>query len=127
MLNDPENLQTVDSDSATGILEPAAVGASSASAPDSTRSRADSLGDVPPLPHVLWHPLRATAWTIRTLFGIVTLVLLSAIVAAIPIVNFLAIGYLRDVEGRVARTGRVRFAFPMLDMAPTIGAIALGV
>ena len=80
-----------------------------------------------PFPHPFRHPLQATGWLIRTLFGIASLILLLAVVAAIPIVNFLALGYLLEVEGRVARSGKLRDAFPLLDVAPRIGSIVLGV
>jgi hypothetical protein len=69
----------------------------------------------------------AIGWTIRTLFGIISLILLLAIIAAVPILNFLALGYLLEVEGRVARSGRIRDAFPLLNVAPRLGSIALGV
>lgn len=82
---------------------------------------------LPPFPHPLQHPLRAIGWTIRAAFGIVSLVLLLAVIAAIPIVNFLTLGYLLEVEARVARTGRLRDAFLLLDVAPRIGSIALGI
>src|SRR5207245_2420809 len=39
---------------------------------------------------------RFMAWLIRSLFGIASLILLLAVVAAIPIVNFLALGYLLE-------------------------------
>ncbi len=82
---------------------------------------------LPPFPPPLKHPLRSIAWIIRAGFGIVSLILLLAVVAAIPIVNFLALGYLLEVEARVARTGRLRDAFLLLDVAPRIGSIVLGV
>ncbi len=82
---------------------------------------------LPPFPAPLKHPLKSIAWIIRAGFGIVSLVLLLAVVAAIPIVNFLALGYLLEVEARVARTGRLRDAFLLLDVAPRIGSIVLGV
>ncbi len=81
---------------------------------------------LPPCPHVLRNPLRFSGWLIRAVFGIVSLTLLLAVIAAIPIVNFLALGYLLEVEGRVARTGRLRDAFLLLDVAPRIGSIVLG-
>jgi hypothetical protein len=56
----------------------------------------------------------------------VSLILLLALVAAIPVINFLALGYLLEVEGRVARSGRLRDAFPLIDVAPRLGSIALG-
>ena len=67
------------------------------------------------------------AWCVRSLFGIASLVVLLAVVAAIPGVNILALGYLLEVEGRVARSGRLRDAFPLIDLAPRLGSIALGV
>lgn len=88
---------------------------------------ADEIGRVPDFPHPFWHPLRAIGWTVRTLFGIASLVLLLSLIAAIPIVNLLALGYLLEVEGRVARSGRLRDAFPLLELAPRLGSIAMGV
>lgn len=75
----------------------------------------------------LRHPVRASFWFIRSLFGILSLILLLALIAAVPVVNFLALGYLLEVEGRVARSGRLRDAFPLLEIAPRLGSIALGV
>lgn len=86
----------------------------------------DLEGRLPPFPHLFWHPLRATAWIIRALFGIVSLVLMLALLAAVPIVNFVSLGYLLETEGRVGRSGRLRSAFPLLGLAPRIGSIALG-
>lgn len=81
---------------------------------------------LPPCPHVLRNPLRFAGWLIRAVFGIVSLTLLLAVIAAIPIVNLLTLGYLLEVEARVARTGRLRDAFLLLDVAPRIGSIVLG-
>ena len=78
-------------------------------------------------PSILKHPLRAFAWFVRACFGIVSLILMLAVIAAIPIVNFLALGYLLEVEGRVARTGKLRNAFLLLDVAPRFGSIVLGI
>lgn len=82
---------------------------------------------LPPCPRIFQHPLKACAWALRAGFGIVSLVLILAVIAAIPVVNFLALGYLLEVEGRVARTGKLRDAFLLLDVAPRIGSIALGI
>lgn len=68
----------------------------------------------------------AIAWMVGSLFGIASLVLLLAVIAAVPIVNFLALGYLLEVEGRLARSGRIRDAFPLIDVAPRLGSIVLG-
>ncbi|MFN0051917.1 MAG: hypothetical protein ACKV0T_06980 [Planctomycetales bacterium] len=66
-------------------------------------------------------------WLIQSLFGIASLVMLLALIAAVPVVNFLALGYLLEVEGRVARSGRLRDAFPLIGLAPRLGSIALGI
>lgn len=87
----------------------------------------DSEGRLPPFPNPFRHPLRASAWIVRGTFGLASLIFLLAVIAAIPIVNFLALGYLLEVEGRIARTGKLRHAFPLLGLAPRIGSIVLGV
>jgi len=85
------------------------------------------VGNIPPFPHLLRHPVNAAFWLMRMMFGIACLVLFLALIAAIPLVNFIALGYLLDVEGRVARTGKIRLAFPLLDIAPRMGTIVIGV
>lgn len=90
-------------------------------------SEFDSEGRLPPFPNPFRHPLRASAWIVRGTFGLASLIFLLAVIAAIPIVNFLALGYLLEVEGRIARTGKLRQAFPLLGLAPRIGSIVLGV
>jgi len=85
------------------------------------------VGNIPPFPHLLRHPIKAAFWMGRMLFGIACLVFFLALIAAVPIVNFIALGYLLDVEGRVARTGKIRLAFPLLDIAPRLGTIVIGV
>ena len=86
----------------------------------------DSVGTMRPFPQPLRHPLRAAVWLVEAAFGIVSLILLLAVVAAVPIVNFLALGYLLEVQGRVARSGKLRAAFPLLAQAPRLGAMAAG-
>jgi hypothetical protein len=85
----------------------------------------DVEGRLLPFPGVR-HPLRSLVWLVRGLFGLASLTVLLALISAIPLVNFLALGYLLEVEGRVGRSGRLREAFPLLGLAPRIGSIALG-
>lgn len=85
------------------------------------------VGNIPPFPHLFRHPIHAAGWLIRMAFGIVCLVFFLALIAVVPLVNFIALGYLLDVEGRVARTGKIRLAFPLLDIAPRMGSIVIGV
>ena len=82
---------------------------------------------LPPRPPILKHPVRAFFLFVRAGFGIVSLILMLAVIAAIPVVNFLALGYLLEVEGRVARTGKLRNAFLLLDVAPRFWSIVLGI
>jgi hypothetical protein len=73
------------------------------------------------------HPVWAVAWGIRAAFGIVSLIVLLALLAAIPVINFLVLGYLLEAEGGLARGGRLRRAFPLLSIAPRLGSIVLGI
>ncbi len=92
-----------------------------------TPSLVDQLVAQAQCPHPVWHPIQFAGWAVSMTFGIVTLVLALAVVAAIPIVNFIALGYLLDVEGRVARSGKFRDAFPLLPLAPRLGSIVIGI
>lgn len=60
------------------------------------------------------------------LFGSATLFLGLAVLASIPILNFLALGYLLEVSGRVARTDRLRDGFIGVRKAARCGGVALG-
>lgn len=84
-------------------------------------------GLLPPFPVPWRHPLKAAFWIGRAVFAVLSLLVLLAVLAAIPLVNFVALGYLLEVEGRVGRSGRLRDAFPLLQLAPRIGSLALGV
>ena len=72
------------------------------------------------------HPFAALRWIPARIFGLASLTLILAVVAAIPVLNFFALGYLLEAEGRVARTGKLRDAFPLVAIAPRIGTIVLG-
>lgn len=74
-------------------------------------------------------PFRIGAW-LNTLFaagfGIASLLVLLAITAAIPFVQFASLGYLLAASGRVARSGRLRDGLIGLDKGVRIGGILLG-
>jgi len=53
--------------------------------------------------------------------GIVTLIVGLAIVATVPILQFISLGYLLEVSGRIGRTGRIRSGFIGLKPAGVIG------
>lgn len=70
-----------------------------------------------------WKPIRSAFWLIHVAFGTICLILVLAILAAIPGLNLLALGYLLDAQKRVASTGRIREGFPLLQLAPRLGCI----
>ena len=72
-------------------------------------------------------PLGFLWWSVRSVFGLATIVLILAVLATIPVVNLLVLGYFLEVEGRVARSGRLREAFPLIGIAPRLGTASLGI
>ncbi len=84
-------------------------------------------GQLPPFPVPWRHPIRCLLWLVRATFGLASLVFMLSLLAAVPIINFLTLGYLLEVEGRVARSGKLRDGFPLFKLAPRIGAIGLGI
>src|SRR5579885_1082938 len=59
-------------------------------------------------------------------FGFVTLIAVLAVVASIPVLKLVTLGYLLQAEGRVARTGRLRGALPGLRPLARLGGAVLG-
>ncbi len=84
-------------------------------------------GRLPPCPVPWRRPIAFLIWWFQLLFGLASLVFLLSVIAAVPVLNLFVLGYLLEVEGRVARSGRLRDAFPLIRVAPRIGSIALGV
>jgi len=80
-----------------------------------------------PPPHPLRQPLKALAWLVTFSAGGLTLLILVAVLAAIPVLNLLALGWMLDAEGRVARSGRLRDGLPWLRVVPRLGVVAIGV
>ena len=84
------------------------------------------FGTLPPFPPPLRHPFRALAWLLTVATGLTSLLLLLAILAAIPIVNLLALGTMLEAEGRVVRSGRLRDGVPFAGALPRLGAVVVG-
>jgi hypothetical protein len=80
----------------------------------------------PPMP-VKRGFLRTTTSVLDWIFGFVALLALIAVCSVIPALNFLSLGYLLNVSGTVARTGRIRDGFIGVRKASAIGSIAAGI
>ena len=104
---------------ATDIAEPVALPAGLPPTHDD--------GRLPPCPVPWRRPIAFLIWSAQLLFGVASLVFLLSVIAAVPVLNLFVLGYLLEVEGRVARSGRLRDAFPLIRVAPRVGSIALGV
>jgi len=77
-----------------------------------------------------WRPRRfvrsiagalSTAW--QALFGIAALIVGLSVLATIPGLQLLSLGYLLEVSGRVCRTGRLRSGFVGLFKAARLGSV----
>lgn len=77
-------------------------------------------------PHRLSRAWRWTADALETLFGAATLFVALAVLAATPIANLLALGYLFESSGRVVRSGRLRDGLIGARKAARVGSIVLG-
>jgi hypothetical protein len=62
---------------------------------------------------------------IEWVFGFFCLIGGLAVLAAVPLLQFLSLGYLLEASGRVARTGRLRDGFPGVRIAARLGGIVL--
>ncbi len=61
------------------------------------------------------------------LFGLASLVLGLSILAALPLAQFLSLGYFLESSARVARTGRLRDGLIGIRRAARVGGVALGI
>lgn len=70
---------------------------------------------------------RSTASLAEWLFGLLALLVGLSTLAALPILQFLSLGYFLEISARVARTGRLRDGFVGVRKAARAGSLALGV
>ena len=105
-------------DSATGgAIPPVRVFAAEWIAEDVT------IVDERSLPVKLWGKLCSG---IEWLFGLASVIAGLALLASIPIAQFLSLGYLLEVSGRITRTGKLREGFIGIRPAARLGSILLG-
>lgn len=74
-------------------------------------------------------PVKCWGWfcsALDWLFGLACMIAGLAVVATIPIVQFLSLGYLLEVSGRISRTGRISAGFIGVRQASRVGSIVLG-
>lgn len=92
------------------------------------RPQARPVAELEPIPDPEPLPLRAL-WFVGSVmewcFGVVALFLGLSVLAAVPLGQFLALGYLLEASGRVARSGRVRDGFIGVRTAALFGGVAL--
>jgi hypothetical protein len=82
--------------------------------------RRTSLGS---LVRKLWGGIGSGA---EAVFGLISLVLGLAILAALPVAQFLSLGYFLESSARVARTGRLRDGLIGVRRAARVGGVVLG-
>jgi hypothetical protein len=70
--------------------------------------------------------LKLVASAMGWLFGFASLFVGLAVLAAVPVGQFLALGYLLEASGRVSRSGRLRDGFIGARTAAVLGGVAVG-
>jgi hypothetical protein len=83
--------------------------------------------ELPHIPRLSESPLGVVQWIFQACVGLIVLVALLAIAASIPLVNLLALGYLMEIQARVAQTGKIRSAFFLVPAARRLGGMLLAV
>jgi hypothetical protein len=83
------------------------------------------LQELSRIPSLSGKPWKALAWILQAGLGLVFLVALLALCASIPVLNLLALGYLMEVQARVARSGKLRSAFYLIPAAQRLGCMLL--
>lgn len=66
------------------------------------------------------------SWAISRTFGVASAIFFLALMASIPLLQFISLGYLFEVVGRVGRSGKFRDGFVDLAKAAKLGRIVLG-
>ena len=76
--------------------------------------------------HLAGAVVRGIGSMLEWLFGAAVLMVGLAVLAALPVLQFLSLGYLLEAGGRVARTGRLRDGFIGVRLAARLGGVVLG-
>ena len=102
--------------------------------PDSIESPIVNIGQpvsqpLTPPDRVRWH---VKIWNLLTsvvhwCFGFISLIIILSVLATLPLLQFLSLGYLLEAGGRVAKSGRLRDGFFGINQAARVGSVAAGV
>jgi hypothetical protein len=68
----------------------------------------------------------ATSSAAEWMFGLASLLVALAVLAPLPVLQFLSLGYLLEASGRIARTGRLRAGFVGVRKAARVGSLVFG-
>ena len=77
-------------------------------------------------PSIIWYFVRTAASICEWVFGAAALLVGLSIVAAIPVIQLLSLGYMLEAGSRVARTGHVTDGFIGVRPAARLGGIVVG-
>jgi len=80
----------------------------------------------PPETNLLFRGVRWVASVIDWCVGLAALMVFLAVLAALPILQFLSLGYLLEASARAARSGRLRDGFIGVRLAARAGSLVLG-
>lgn len=95
--------------------------------PEHARPPRGLVGAVRVLATGLATTLRWIGGGIEWTFGLASLIVGLAILASIPVIQLLSLGYLLESSGRVARTGRLRDGLIGVRKAARVGSLVCGV
>jgi hypothetical protein len=90
------------------------------------RRRRRLRNPAPTLTRLVVRCVGAVGSVLEWLFGVAVLMVGLAALAALPVLQFLSLGYLLEAGGRVARTGRLRDAFIGVRLAARLGGVIAG-
>ena len=91
-----------------------------------TQDSTQSMGVIKQITHVLFAPLRVFYRFVFWIFGAVVLIIALALVASLPIVQFVALGYLLEISRRIVKHQKVRAGFWGIQAAARAGGVFLG-
>ncbi len=113
---------------ATPVPDPAVAPAVDTNILDASPSQPPSLADDPlPKPGLFRSIMRLIMWLIRGTFCLVSLIVILAVLTAIPVLQLISFGYLLSVSGRLVNGSKLRDSLPHLQQAGQIGLAAVAI